>query len=144
MDKKEGFVMGLFDKLKKKAQIKEEKLSYEQFSKWLDGFLDHGMTDVVALNFNLYEDGDDRWSIEVVGTADFDEEDDDWACDAILSYDKKMAWKESSEWETILEEAQELIRMYLERGEYSDLMKEYKAVAVGFVDGDLEIVYRGN
>ncbi len=134
--------MDLFDKLKKNTREKEVQLSYEQFAKWLDGFLDHGMTEVVALNFNLYEDGNDRWSIEVIGTSYFDEEDDDWACDAILSYTEHLEWQRKTDWETVLEEVQELIRMYLERGEHSDLMKEYQAVAVGFVDGDLEIVYK--
>lgn len=134
--------MGLFDGLHKKGKIHNEGLSYEQFADWMDGFLDHGMSEVVALNFNLYEDGNDSWSAEVVGTADFDEEDDDWACDAILNYATTLEWQESTDWETVWEKVRKLILMYLERGEHRDLMKEYEAVAVGFVDGDLEIVYR--
>ncbi len=136
--------MGLFDKLKKNTQAKEERLSYEQFAKWLDGFMDHGFEEVVALNFNLYEDGDAKWSVELVGTASFDEDDDDWACDEFFSNrETPLVWKESADWEMILSEVKEHICTYLERGEYSDLMKENQAVAVGFVDGDLEIVYRG-
>jgi len=50
--------MSLFDKLKKNTREKEVQLSYEQFAKWLDGFMDYGFEEVVALNFNLYEDGD--------------------------------------------------------------------------------------
>lgn len=136
--------MSLFDKLKKNAQAKEERLSYEQFAKWLDGFMDYGFEEVVALNFNLYEDGDAKWSVELVGTASFDEDDDDWACDEVFSNrETPLVWEENADWETILSKVQEFIRRYLEHGEYSDLMKENQAVAVGFVDGDLEIVYRG-
>ncbi len=136
--------MGLIDKLKKNTQAKEERLSYEQFAKWLDGFMDHGFEEVVALNFNLYEDGDDKWSVELVGTASFDEDDDDWACDEVFSNrETPLVWEENVDWETILSEVKELICTYLDCGEYSDLMKENQAVAVGFVDGELEIVYRG-
>ena len=38
---------------------------------------------VVAANFNIYEDSDDEWSVEIVGTGSFDEEDEDWECDEI-------------------------------------------------------------
>lgn len=136
--------MSLFDKLKKNTREKEVQLSYEQFAKWLDGFMDYGFEEVVALNFNLYEDGDAKWSVELVGTASFDEDDDDWACDEVFSNrETPLVWEENADWETILSKVQEFIRRYLEHGEYSDLMKEIQAVAVGFVDGDLEIVYRG-
>ena len=136
--------MSLFDKLKKNTPEKEVQLSYEQFAKWLDGFMDYGFEEVVALNFNLYEDGDAKWSVELVGTASFDEDDDDWACDEVFSNrETPLVWEENADWETILSKVQEFIRRYLEHGEYSDLMKENQAVAVGFVDGDLEIVYRG-
>ena len=136
--------MSLFDKLKKNTPEKEVQLSYEQFAKWLDGFMDYGFEEVVALNFNLYEDGDAKWSVELVGTASFDEDDDDWACDEVFSNrETPLVWEENADWETILSKVQEFIRRYLEQGEYSDLMKENQAVAVGFVDGDLEIVYRG-
>lgn len=136
--------MSLFDKLKKNTREKEVQLSYEQFAKWLDGFMDYGFEEVVALNFNLYEDGDAKWSVELVGTASFDEDDDDWACDEVFSNrETPLVWEENADWETILSKVQEFIRRYLEHGEYSDLMKENQAVAVGFVDGDLEIVYRG-
>ena len=136
--------MSLFNKLKKNTREKEVQLSYEQFAKWLDGFMDHGFEEVVALNFNLYEDGDAKWSVELVGTASFDEDDDDWACDEVFSNrETPLVWEENADWETILSKVQEFIRRYLEHGEYSDIMKENQAVAVGFVDGDLEIVYRG-
>lgn len=136
--------MSLFNKLKKNTREKEVQLSYEQFAKWLDGFMDHGIEEVVALNFNLYEDGDAKWSVELVGTASFDEDDDDWACDEVFSNrETPLVWEENADWETILSKVQEFIRRYLEHGEYSDIMKENQAVAVGFVDGDLEIVYRG-
>lgn len=79
-----------------------------------------------------------------LGQQVFDEDDDDWACDEVFSNrETPLVWEENADWETILSKVQEFIRRYLEHGEYSDLMKENQAVAVGFVDGDLEIVYRG-
>ena len=66
--------MGLFDKLKLDKGNKD-------FFVWLDSILkDELNNDVKAINFNLYEDADNKWSIELVGTFSFNKDDDDWAC----------------------------------------------------------------
>lgn len=42
---------------------------YTRVENWLDGILVQEIPDaVIALNFNLYEDGGNNWSIELVGT----------------------------------------------------------------------------
>lgn len=38
---------------------------------------------IVAVNFNLYENQNNTWSIKFVGEGFFDENNDDWACDKI-------------------------------------------------------------
>lgn len=35
----------------------------------------------------------------------------------------------------------QLIKKYLEQGAYSNILKNYQAVGIGFVDGDIEIVF---
>ena len=42
----------------------------------------------------------------------------------------------------ILDISCEMIRKYLTEGKYADELKKYEAVAAGFVDGDVEILYR--
>lgn len=119
---------------------------YEQFEKWLDKYLLKGFPDdVIAANFNIYEDSDDYWSLEIVGTQSFDEEDQDWAFDEITdlgSREDLFSWEADEEWEVVLENVIEIIKEYLEKGKYANTLKRLTAVGTGFVDGDIEIVYR--
>ena len=54
----------------------------KEFTAWLDTALNTAPLDqIVAVNFNLYEaDEDYVFHVQVVGTASFDEENEDWAC----------------------------------------------------------------
>ena len=36
-------------------------------------------SEIKAIIFNLYEDTDNKWSIELVGTFSFNTDNDDWA-----------------------------------------------------------------
>ncbi len=101
--------------------------------------------EVVAFCFNIYENPDDKWAVELVGCACFDEEDTDWACDEVTTFDTReqpFAWQEADEWDAILNKVVEWVNHYLEHGASSGKLKEKQAVAVGFVDGDLEILYQ--
>ena len=128
--------MGLFDKFKKK---KEDK-----FETWLDDILKEKFSnDIKAVNFNLYEDENDKWSIELVGTSSFDENDDDWACDEVFTTrDNPYVLEMKGDWENIQKIFTDKIIDYLKKGKYADKLKQYKAVAIGFVDGDLNIIYK--
>ena len=46
---------------------------YKAFEKWLNGVLEENMPiPGVALNFNLYEEADFCWSIQLIGASCFD------------------------------------------------------------------------
>ena len=97
---------------------------YDEFAKWLDRILDENMPlPGVAINFNIYEEVDLHWSIQLISSTYFDEED-------------------GVGWEKILDISCEMIRKYLTEGKYAEKLKKYEAVAAGFVDGDVEILYR--
>ncbi|MDC7295413.1 hypothetical protein NXH67_18040 [Butyrivibrio sp. DSM 10294] len=119
---------------------------YEKFEEWLNAYLKKGFPEeVIAVNFNIYEDTDDNWSVEIVGTASFDEEDDDWACDEITDFGSRenlFTWEADEEWEVILDNVIEIIKEYLEKGKYANTLKGLTAVGTGFVDGDIEILFR--
>ncbi|MEF9983521.1 MAG: hypothetical protein RR806_00465 [Oscillospiraceae bacterium] len=112
---------------------------------WLDTILNSEIPEnIVALNFNLYDDGDFNWSIELIGTSRFDLKDDDWACDEAFDFgtrENPLSWQQECEWETILNSAVETISDYLIDGKYSALMKTFKGIGVGFVDGEIEIIH---
>ncbi len=100
--------------------------------------------DVKAFAFNLYEDADDIWSVEIVGTGSFDKDDEDWACDEITDFgtrNEPVSWQEETDWETVLQKVVSAVKEYLEKGKYSEKLKEYAGIGVGFVDGDIELVY---
>lgn len=132
--------MGLFDKFTKK-----ECNMYVFIEKWLDSILEQTIpTDVVALNFNLYEDGCNNWSIELVGTESFDLDDEDWCCNEIFDFGTRetpLTWKAEKAWSEILEEMIQVLKKYLEQGQHSNVLKKYQGVGIGFVDGDVEILF---
>lgn len=137
--------MGLFDKFKKTTT--EEKPLPDRFKQWLDPILGNDIpSDVVALSFNINEDADKKWFVEVVGTLSFDENNDDWACDEITDFgtrEKPFSWQEDTTWDKVLPVMERLIEGYLESGRYSEKLRDLGAIAYGFVDGDLEIVCAG-
>ena len=116
---------------------------YNEFAKWLDGALDTELPeDIAAFNFNLYEDGDGLWSIELIGASRFDAEDPDWACDEVFTNrEEPLSWSAETDWENVLETMTVYVEKYLEEGKYADMLKSYDAVGIGFVDGDITIVY---
>lgn len=111
---------------------------------WIDKVFSKDIpTQVVAICFNLYEDADNQWSIEMVGTSSFDTEDSDWACDEVFdTRDDLQSWGQESSWEEIQQNICEQIKEYLISGMYSEKMKRYVGIGVGFVDGDINVIYQ--
>jgi len=138
--------MGLFDKFRKKTEVKGHKgLAYNDLSRWLDSvFAEIIPDDVAGIVFNLYQDAENQWALEVVGTSSFDDADDNWACDEITDFDtrkKPFSWKDESGWKEVLSETKIGLCKYLEDGQQSEIIKTVQGVSVGFVDGDLEMLY---
>lgn len=118
---------------------------YTLVENWLDNILEQSIpTEVVALNFNLYEDDGNSWSIELVGTESFDLEDGNWGCDEIFDFgtrENPLAWEEEKAWNEILDEMIQILKRYLQQGKYAGILKKYQGVGIGFVDGDIEILF---
>lgn len=118
----------------------------KDIEKWIDNLFENTIPDeVVAIAFNLYEDGKNEWSIEMVGSNIFDEKDPDWACKEVFdARDSTLSWVQNATWEEILKETISKIQKYIEAGKYAERIKSYAGVGVGFVDGDITIVYKNN
>lgn len=118
---------------------------YHKMETWLNHVLGQKIPSVIrAFCFNLYEDENDGWSIELVGTETFDLEDEGWACDEITDFgtrDEPLSWKKEAAWNEVLSEVISALKQYLENGLYADVLKSRAGVAVGFVDGNIEILY---
>ena len=118
---------------------------YNKVSEWIDGVLSDGVPDeAVAFCFNLYENEDYYWSMELIGAGRFDPEDQDWACDEVTDFNSReslFTFQAECEWDEALQTMIDILKKYLNDGKYADLLKSREGVGVGFVDGDIEIIY---
>ena len=113
---------------------------------WIDNVLHNNAvtTDIVAFCFNLYEESDSSWSMELVGTERFDLEDEDWACNEVTDFGSRenlYNWKMECEWDEALAYMVNELKQYLSSGKYAELLKSKEGVGVGFVDGNIEILH---
>jgi len=113
---------------------------------WIDNVLkDKAIpADIVAFCFNLYEESDGSWAMELVGTDKFDLEDEDWACNEATDFDSReilYSWEMECEWDEALEYMVNELKQYLSSGKYADLLKSKEGVGVGFIDGNIEILH---
>ena len=116
-----------------------------KLEKWINRLLKKNIPDnVIAFCFNLYEESDGSWEMELVGTDYFDLEDEDWGCYEVHDFgsrEKSFNWKMECDWEEALAYIVNELNQYLANGKYANLLKASKGVGVGFVDGSLEILH---
>ncbi|WP_052085909.1 hypothetical protein [Clostridium sp. HMP27] len=126
--------------------MKIHMLYYEDFSKWLNSNLEQLPSDIVAVNFNLYEGSNQTYDIQLIGTDTFDEEDEDWACEEIFTTGEDIflmpRTDDIEDWEDGLDFITKIVRKYLEDGKYANMLKGLQAVGIGFVDGEIEILHQ--
>lgn len=131
--------MNIFSIFKKKS---ESELTYNRLETWLDDVMHMTIPDdVVAFCFNLYEDANKGWTLELIGASSFDMNDSDWACDEVFTTrDNPLIWYDNKEWQDIQMAVIKMLKDYLERGRYGKALKERQGLAVGFVDGNLTLL----
>lgn len=116
---------------------------YEDFKAWLDGILETDLPkETVAVCFNLYDEEDGTWSVQLIGAGLYDEDNDEWACEEVYSTEENLfVITSEADWSEVQLQVVEAISKYIEEGKYKDKLTSYKAVAAGFVDGDLVTIY---
>ena len=118
---------------------------YNKVSEWIDGVLSAPVPDeVAAFCFNLYENDEYWWSMDLIGADRFDPDDQDWACDEVTDFNSRdplFTWQAECEWDEALDTMVDILTKYLNEGKYADLLKSKNAVGIGFADGDIEIIY---
>lgn len=121
----------------------DKELTYESLANWIDLVLCQKIPDsIVAFNFNLYERPGNEWAIGLIGSDTFTPNEAEWACDEVFSTgDNCFCWREYNTWAEILSQIKRLLFCYLDDGEHSNVLKRGKAVGVGFVDGDIDIIW---
>lgn len=129
-------IMGIFN------FFASSDLSYKEFEKWVDSSLTAELPkDVVAFCFNLYDDGNGQWSVELVGTSSFDKDDSDWACNEVFdTRNNPLKWKSKESWKKVLSSVRSHLETYLKNGKHASLLRSQQGIGLGFVDGDLIIL----
>lgn len=104
---------------------------------------------VVAFSFNLFEpairDGS-KFAIELIGAATFDPTNSDWACDEVWEPPVRqflipLAYS-GAHWSECLGRMTTLVEHKLrDPGTVSQQLRSRQAVAVGFVDGELIVIW---
>ena len=120
---------------------------YSRFAEWADSVLAESVPDgVVAFSVSLYE-GVGTFDVQINGAPTFDLNDDDWACEVVYSTGEDLFQipreQVGNRWESALELVLELVKRYLSSGGRAETLRAGRAVAVGFVDGDLHLVWPG-
>jgi shikimate kinase len=123
----------------------------DQLKTWLSDSLKEDIpSDVVAFSFNLMEPAgieNVKFGIELVGTSSFDSEDPDWACDEIWNPEiRAIGIPEdfsSPDWETCHTKMKDLVSQLIDSDtSLFENMKQLQGVGIGFVDGDLDIIWK--
>lgn len=90
--------------------------------------------DILAFHFGLFE-GDDSCSVYLVGSRDFNDDDEDWVANDDWLAKAKALELPAGDPDRITEEVAEAIGDFLESGD--SFLHDAKAITVGFDDGDL-------
>lgn len=121
------------------------------FAEWLaDASCQSVSDEVVAFCFNLFEPADVpgvKFGIELIGAAQFDEGDPDWACDEIWEPETRQLFipedYSGSDWQTCLDNMTELVKRQLAtESSLVQRIKHSQAVGIGFVDGDIQLIWK--
>lgn len=116
--------------------------SVMDFRKWMEKQVPHISPDMIAFNFNLYEEEQDgKYSVELVGCREYDKDNEDWACSPDYSSGERNLFAFSAdEWEDALELCIQLVKDYLRVCPADDPFTRAAYITAGFVDGDLEVI----
>ncbi|MBR6070838.1 MAG: hypothetical protein IKP78_09645 [Ruminococcus sp.] len=124
---------------------------YEEFAHWLDSLLENNdmPEGTAAFCLNLYEESDEEhlYAAQLIAAGAFDPDDEagEWACEEVWSCGEDVFTVDTSDeddtgWKHAQELFREMLEEYLVSGTYKSVLGGAKGIAVGFVDGELEIV----
>lgn len=118
---------------------------YNGFAEWLDTLLENNdmPAETKAFNFNIYEEEDEVFSVQLIASDSFSPADDEWACCEIWSSEEELFFVSlSDENDKSRETFQKLVSdMILEYIGTSGEVLGSVPVGIGFVDGDLNIIF---
>ena len=116
-----------------------------EFFSWVDSVLSRAIPkDTVAFHFNLYE-GTDSVHVQLVGTESFERGNEYWPGTETFSTGENIFevpfQYAGSEWPQWVESIKQLVSAYIESGTQSTVLRSSLGVGIGFVDGDMYVLW---
>lgn len=111
------------------------------FNDWLDQILkiENPSAEIQAFYFGIFET-EDGYVTYLVGSNEFDEDDEDWACNSDFEPNDKylILGQNGVDWELILFEVKKYIEDYMQSPNFKNsFLDKSKAIAMGFDSGEL-------
>ena len=119
--------------------------NFQKFSDWLDRLCQNTIfpDDAEAMCFNIYDDGE-YYGVQLTCSNSFNFSNGDWDKNEVFSSGEDLCLIKKSEDISNFKLAEkfvtEYVKEYLCNGQFSAKLKAFKAIAIGFVDGDLFVV----
>lgn len=141
--------MNLFGKQK---NIDRHLSDYKLFSDWLDKVLEQELPkEIIAFSFNLSEVGSDTYSIQLIGSDEFDkenEENDDWIYSNFFTSGEHICYIQNTKgikhWSKFLDYVTELAEQYLQDGKNASILKGALAVGIDLKDFGTVVINPAN
>ena len=119
---------------------------YREISAWIDSVLERRVPEGVgAFCFNIYADDWDNWSMELIGAEAYDPRDPDWPCYEVTDMGSRshlFRWEESVGWHQTVREMSKYIVRYLAEGAHATALQQADVVAVAFVSGVPQVLWK--
>lgn len=116
---------------------------YGEFFEWLDGEIVCADKSAAAFCVSVCRDGR-GYAASLIGSASFDDEDDDWVRDTLYTSREdgdEFAFSAENA-KKALEYIRAALKEYLKLGSHAKRLKGCKAVAFGAAGGELHLLYR--
>jgi hypothetical protein len=119
---------------------------YNNLAEWIDTALAAPLpTEIAAFHCNLYE-GRTAHQLDIIGAPSFDPHDSDWASDDIfMSPEPQFEFPHDvvgKKWEAGLAAGIEMLTHYINSDHPGAIrIRQSQALSVGFVDGDLHLLW---
>ncbi len=116
-------------------------IQQNDFNDWLNIIIENDTPnkDVIAYWFGISETEDD-YELYLNGSNEFDETDEDWACnyDFMITCEDLKLKASGANWEDVLNHVIALIKQYFNTEKFKDsFLDKSTAIACGFSGGDL-------
>lgn len=117
-----------------------------EFFAWVDEALARPMPNsTAAFHFNLYQ-GTRPVHVQIMGTNSFEDGEQYWPGDRTFSTGEDVFHvpfeSAGAEWTEWLETLKQLVSDYIASGRRSDVLRLSKGVGIGFVDGDMYVLWQ--